>query len=489
MEFEREVTLVNEDAEAQPLLPKKPVTPLPKFQLAIVLFARLAEPIAYTQIFPYINAMVEELHIAPPKQVGFYSGLIDSLFALTQLCTIVHWGSLSDRIGRRPVILIGLSGVSVATLFFGLSNTLWQLLLSRALIGALCGNVAVIQSVVSDITDETNQNKAFPLPALVWYMGAMIGPLIGGLLSHPAERYPNVFGGIPLLKERPFFLPCFISVLITITAMLSTVFFLEESLPRITRAKRLKSPSDTEVSSQASFDEEDSQKLGASARGRQKFGLLSNPAVRRVACAGFFMAFLLIGFDTVFVLWSYTPLSLGGLQRKPAEIGLLLSVVGTFGIASTTVIFPYLHERFKSVPLFAACVTFFGLVYAMVPFVGLVVRKVLPPVLPEQPAPPLKGLWGLVLALLVVARAGGMAFPAYLLVVKEAMPDPESVGALYGLATAASCLGEGTAPAFVSSLFALSVDKHLLGGNLVWIVMAGLGIFAAWFAQSLRQRN
>lgn len=96
MELEREVTLVNDDAEAQPLLPKKPVTPLPKFQLAIVLFARLAEPIAYTQIFPYINAvscnnslsprnhfadqlqMVEELHIAPPKQVGFYSGLIVS---------------------------------------------------------------------------------------------------------------------------------------------------------------------------------------------------------------------------------------------------------------------------------------------------------------------------------------------------------------------------------------------------------------------------
>ncbi|KAG9050198.1 hypothetical protein FS837_007096 [Tulasnella sp. UAMH 9824] len=456
MELEREATLVNEDAEAQPLLPKKPVTPLPKFQLAIVLFARLAEPIAYTQIFPYINAMVEELHIAPPKQVGFYSGLIDSLFALTQLCTIVHWGSLSDRIGRRPVILIGMSGVSVATLFFGLSNTLWQLLLSRALIGALCGNVAffaspsVIQSVVSDITDETNQNKAFALPSLVWYMGAIIGPLIGGLLSHPAEKYPNVFGNIPLLKKRPFFLPCFVSVLITITAMLVTVFFLEESLPRITRAKRLKSPSATEVSSNASYDEEVSRKLDESNRGSQKFGLLSIPAVRRVVCAGFFMAFLLIGFDAVFVLWSYTPLSLGGLQRKPAEIGLLLSVVGTFGIVTSTILFPYLNERFKSVPLFTTCVAFFGVVYAMVPFVGLIIRKVLPPVLPGQPAPPLNGLWGLILVLLVIARAGAMAWPAYLMAAKEAMPDPESAGALYGLATAATCLGEGTAPAFVS---------------------------------------
>lgn len=57
MEFERVAAQINEDAEAQPLLPKKQVTPLPKAQLAIVLFARLAEPIAYTQIFPYINAV------------------------------------------------------------------------------------------------------------------------------------------------------------------------------------------------------------------------------------------------------------------------------------------------------------------------------------------------------------------------------------------------------------------------------------------------
>ncbi|KAG8981016.1 hypothetical protein FRC05_003916 [Tulasnella sp. 425] len=388
MEFETLATQINEDAESQPLLPKKQVTPLPKAQLAIVLFARLAEPIAYTQIFPYINAMVEELHIAPPKQVGFYSGLIDSLFALTQLCTIVHWGGLSDRIGRRPVVLIGLSGVSVATLCFGLSNTLWQLLLSRALIGALCGNVAVIQCVISDITDETNRNKAFPLPALIWYIGAMIGPLIGGLLSHPAERYPNVFGNIPLLKKR--------------------------SLPRITRAKRLKSPSATEVSSNASGvlidDSEDPQKQAAKQEGGKKLGLLSDPRVRRVVVAGFFMEFLMIGFDAVFVLWSYTPLSLGGLQRKPAEIGLFLSVVGTFGIASTTLIFPYLHDRFKSVPLFTACVAGFGLVYAMVPFVGFIVKKVLPPVSPQQPAPPLKGLWGLVLIILVFARAGAMSY-------------------------------------------------------------------------------
>ncbi|KAG8908214.1 hypothetical protein FRC01_007476, partial [Tulasnella sp. 417] len=207
MDFEPEIAMAGEGAEAQPLLPKsqKPeTTSLPKAQMAVILFARLAEPIAYTQIFPYINAMVEELKIAPPNQVAdiHYFDIKDSIFALAQLCTIMHWGALSDKIGRKPVVLIGLSGVSIATLCFGLSNTLWQLLLSRTLSGALCGNVAIIHSTVSDITGEGNRGKAFASLSLTWWTGVMIGSLIGGMLSHPVERYPKLFGHVSLLKER-----------------------------------------------------------------------------------------------------------------------------------------------------------------------------------------------------------------------------------------------------------------------------------------------
>ncbi|KAG8949064.1 hypothetical protein FRC00_008310 [Tulasnella sp. 408] len=65
------------DMESQPILGQKSSdSPLPKTQLTIVLFARMAEPISYFQMFPYVNAMIEEMHVAPPKEVGFYSGLI-----------------------------------------------------------------------------------------------------------------------------------------------------------------------------------------------------------------------------------------------------------------------------------------------------------------------------------------------------------------------------------------------------------------------------
>lgn len=109
-----------------------------------------------------------------------------------------------------------------------------------------------------------------------------------------------------------------------------------QSLPRITRAKRLNSPSATEVSSNASGvlidDSEDPQKQAAKQEGGKKLGLLSDPRVRRVVVAGFFMEFLMIGFDAVFVLWSYTPLSLGGLQRKVHGSCPLLPIVAcSFG--------------------------------------------------------------------------------------------------------------------------------------------------------------
>jgi len=62
---------------------------------------------------------------------------MQSLFFLTQAFTVLHWSRLSDRIGRKPVILIGLMGLSISMFCFGLSRTFWGLLLSRSLNGAL----------------------------------------------------------------------------------------------------------------------------------------------------------------------------------------------------------------------------------------------------------------------------------------------------------------------------------------------------------------
>ncbi|KAG8919917.1 hypothetical protein FRC01_001039, partial [Tulasnella sp. 417] len=330
-----------EDIEQQPLLAKVKVqkTPLPVFQLAVLCMVRLAEPIAYTQIFPYVNSMVEDLHVTDnPAEVGFYSGLVDSLFAVAQLFTIFQWGRLSDRIGRRPVIMYGLLGVACASLCFGLSKSFYQMLISRAMAGALSGNAAVVSSIIGEITDKTNQAQAFPLAGAFWYIGQILGPLIGGMLSHPAERYPGIFGNYDFLKDRPYFLPSFISSLFTCFSIIIAYFFLEETLPSKVLETKLKAAAKAELvrsRSTCSYGTLTPSKTPARPRdlsgdtppscvetpatkapGPSTLSLLLDQRVRNVLIAGFLLTFVCLCWETTFILWAYTPMSLGGLDRK-----------------------------------------------------------------------------------------------------------------------------------------------------------------------------
>lgn len=69
--------------------------PIPKLQVFFLSFASLVEPVAFFSIFPYINAMIENVGGFEKEDVGFYSGLIESLFSATQMCVMVFWGRVS----------------------------------------------------------------------------------------------------------------------------------------------------------------------------------------------------------------------------------------------------------------------------------------------------------------------------------------------------------------------------------------------------------
>lgn len=104
--------------------------------------------------------MVKDLGI-PEKDASFYSGLLVSAYAIAEALTALGWGAISDVYGRKPVALIGLGGVALSSLLFGLAQTYWVALLARLVGGALNGNVAIMQTMVAEVVTNPEHERKF----------------------------------------------------------------------------------------------------------------------------------------------------------------------------------------------------------------------------------------------------------------------------------------------------------------------------------------
>lgn len=94
--------------------------------------------------------MVQDLGIHE-RDASFYSGLLVSAYAIAEAITAPLWGSISDVYGRKPVALIGLAGIAMSSIVFGMAGTFWVALLARFVGGALNGNVAIMQTMVAEM--------------------------------------------------------------------------------------------------------------------------------------------------------------------------------------------------------------------------------------------------------------------------------------------------------------------------------------------------
>lgn len=197
----------------------------------IVLFLQLSEPLTSNVIHPFAPQLIRDIGITHGNEskVGYYVGMLHSLFFLTEAITVLYWSRTSDRMGRKPIILLGLFGLSVSMYFFGLSRSFTSLVLSRSLNGALNGNVGVLKSMVAEMTDSTNIAEAYAYMPLSWSSGGTLGPMIGGFLSRPADQFPKLFGQSEFHRKYPYFLACSVPATFTAVAWLVTFLFLKET--------------------------------------------------------------------------------------------------------------------------------------------------------------------------------------------------------------------------------------------------------------------
>ena len=103
---------------------------------------RICEPIAFMSIFPYIYYMIASFKItSSDNQIAIYAGMVTSAFAFAEFSSGVVWGRLSDKVGRKPVLIGGLAGTGLSMIIFGFAPNLPVALVGRALGGLLNGYV------------------------------------------------------------------------------------------------------------------------------------------------------------------------------------------------------------------------------------------------------------------------------------------------------------------------------------------------------------
>ncbi|MCW5318553.1 MFS transporter [Nostoc sp. KVJ3] len=189
------------------------------FLLLVCLFVVM---IGFGVSLPVLPFYAKHLHAAgiPRETIAIHITLLTSIYALAQFITAPFWGQLSDRIGRRPLILIGIAGSAIAQLLFGFASSMTMLYVVRAFGGVLSSAMLpAATAYVSDLTSERDRAKGMAWLGTAVSLGAIAGPAFGGLTTR--EDLHFTFGLFDLKIENyapPFFLAAVLMFLTLIVA-------------------------------------------------------------------------------------------------------------------------------------------------------------------------------------------------------------------------------------------------------------------------------
>lgn len=187
-------------------------------QFPILLAAALGVSMAYGVTLPILPFIIERTLDADAATVAWHTGALTGLFTFTLFVFSSFWGALSDRIGKRPVIAIGLMGSSAGLLVLDSASTLQGLYLARGVSGALSAAVLpAVLALVAEASQASGRPRKFALISSATTLGFLLGPIMGSWLS-PMALAPHAgmrIAGV-LMLDSPFFAVALISLLITI---------------------------------------------------------------------------------------------------------------------------------------------------------------------------------------------------------------------------------------------------------------------------------
>ncbi|KAB5591431.1 zinc induced facilitator 1 protein [Ceratobasidium theobromae] len=505
-------------------------TPTPWRSLLVLTALNAVCPLAFELIYPFVNSMIVEIGVTKdPERVGFYSGLVESIFSLSSLLMILPFGYISDHIGRKPVVLLGLGGLSVSIVCFGLSKSLLGMIMSRCIGGALGASWAAIKVMTGEMTDRSNQDTAFSMMNVSYRLGQIVGLPLGGLLAHPERRW-TMFQ-TPFWNEYPFLLPCLVGAGFSLVSILFGMAFVEETLPSKVKARRKSkqptygSTSPTTLESAAPLLNDGELETNKPVQ-KPTWRTVMTPSIVSLVLNNACMCIASEMLFSLYPLFAFTPITSGGLGMSEAEIGTQMSVravvhvgimlfyapinrkLGTTRLYQVTMAFwaivvlgfPFLHwaasrTGIKSVVFNAAQLVFF-FTWSICGFAWVCMGSMVTDASPSAEALSLINGnyvdWNVSLddekgatcpgrvILCCASCVDSLSYtshvacrPSYVgrRLSSKHQISPQHITLDTGISQISIVLPQTISPALANSLFAASVDKHIMGGNFVWVLL------------------
>lgn len=243
----------------------------------------------YIPLLPFFGEHFQ----ATPFQVG----LLMAVYSLCQFAAAPYWGQMSDRYGRKPVLILGMAGSVASFLWLGFAESLWVLFAARALNGLMAGNISAAFAYMADITSRENRAKGMGLIGAAFGLGFLAGPAIGGILAGPDPA------------NADFQTPAFAAAGLSMIALILAMAVLRESLSAEMRNEHTR---ESRIS-----------------RFRQLAMSLKDPASGRLLLLLFLATFVFAGLESTFAMWSRRVYGWGPEQNGYlfAGIGLITALI------------------------------------------------------------------------------------------------------------------------------------------------------------------
>ncbi|GKU08426.1 mfs transporter [Fusarium langsethiae] len=482
-------------------------TPLPVRQLLLLAFLSLAEQTALNSISPYLPEMVLNMPGIPDEKAGLYVGILASSFALAQLSTNFLWGYASDVIGRKPVLIMGTTALMGCFCVFGFCKEYWQIVVIHVLMGLLNGNAACVPTVLGEVTDRSNQSRAFTYLPVIYSLGSITGPALGGILV-------GTMG-----KKYPYLAPNILSAgLLAVSVIVVSIWF-EETLdktqvafekpawvekvlswfpsrpppprcpswsarwPRSQSQNQPLLPSGRALESESDEDEEDTD--GGDNNLDPALSAWKDLSRTTILVLFTYLVFQLsnISFNSLYPIFAATPAP-AGRDLLPSRIGVSLSIAGLASCIFQAFLFQQLKSKLGNLGTYQISLLGLGISMLFMPWVGYADDK------------PLFGvgsgkMWlyvelGLVLILKNLCAVGGLS--SVMLLITNSAPSHASLGSLNGMAQTLSALGRSFGPFVSGGLFSLSINIRPKGEALAWSIFGGLAILG-WVSSLFIRRD